>query len=583
MSVRKIHQVKLLVTGVAAAFLCVALAGNSGLSQRKTLEEPQKLSGREFNVDPPDVESISVKLLEKPTREGNALLKVRYAKYDVARIGRAVPIQLEKRQVTLRDDGQGGDEKAEDGIFSAVVDFDLEEFDKQQRLMQETNDKERLIVPIFKGRERVSEERVPTFDIRRLKAGQEFQIFPFFPPFLINEGKSLMITDPKVVTDPRRTFDPCTKTGTPMGKWTFGRLMKEMANQPLTGVNPSNFVRKWLNEWVTNQSINGFTVQNRAAGITNLILTPWETQSGGPKLDLAKAPFKLVAIVNRVDLRTNPVYGGSGGNAGEARFVFGAVGPNCQMLPFTVIFEYGVPKKGCPAVKLWGQQWANLSLLPLGSPAYLAALEAITDQFSLANANPAKPNGSALNQLRTNEIALKRPWELREFVIMASHQLEEDTVKQTPDLTRNNMPPTAAFINLNTATILANNYTVPLTFPGATPFRGGSALTPSGGAGGTHWNAPGIANLGARHIFSLNTCNGCHAGETATRFLHVDPQVSPAGLSGFLTGETIPDVVQGAAVMHHFDDLARRATDLSTLVNGSCIFQIAFEPLRMVH
>jgi hypothetical protein len=579
MRLKKIHRVKLLAIGSATAFLCVALTGNSGLSQRKTIEEPQTLSGRELNIDPPDVESISVKLLEKPTSEGNALLKVRYAKYEKGRIGRAVPIQLERRQVTLRDDGQGGDEKADDGVFSAVVDFDLQEFDKQQRLLQDAKDKDQLTVPIFKGREQVAEERMQTLDVRRLKAGQEFKLFPFFPPFFINSSKSLMITDPSVVRDPARTFDPCTNTGTPMGKWTFGRLMKEMAN----GVNPSTFVRNWLKKWENNQLINGFTVQKRQPGILAQIIIPWQLKSGGLTLNLAKAPFKLVAIVNRVDLRTNPVYGGSGGNAGEARFVFGALGPNCQPLPFTVIFEYGVPKTSCPAVKAWGQQWANLSFLPMGSVAYLAALENITDQFTLANANPAKPNGSALNQLRTNEIALSSPWELREFVVKPSHQLEEDNVKQTPDLTRNNNPPVASFINSNTGVILANNYLVPLTFPGVTPFRGGSSLTPAGGAGGTHWNAAGIGNLGARHIFSLNTCNGCHAGETATRFLHVDPQPPVAGLSGFLTGETIPDVVQGAAVMHHFNDLARRATDLSTLVNTSCIFQIPFETLRMVH
>jgi hypothetical protein len=581
MRLKKIHRAKLLVIGSAAAFLCVALTGNSGLSQRRPDEEPQKFSGRELDIDPPDVESMTIKLLEKQTSEGNALLKVRYARYEKDRIGRAVPIQLEKRQVTLRDDGEGGDEKADDGVFSAIVDFDLQEFDKQQRLLESAKDKEQLTVPIFKGREQVAEERMQITDARRLRAGQEFKLFPFFPPFFINASKSLMITDPSVVKDPSRTFDPCTNTGTPMGKWTFGRLMKEMANQPLTSVVPSTFVRNWLKKWESNQLINGFTVQNRQAGILAQIILPWQIKSGGLTLNLAKAPFKLVAIVNRVDLRANSVYGG--GNAGEARFVFGAVGPNCQPLPFTVIFEYGVPKKGCLAVKAWGQQWANLSFLPMGSAAYLAALENITDQFSLANANPAKPNGSALNQLRTNEIALKSPWELREFVIKGSHQLEEDTVKQTPDLTLNNTVTLANYFNSpgTTPAILANNYTVPLTFAG-NPFRGGSSLTPAGGPGGTHWNAPGI-NLNARHIFSLNTCNGCHAGETATFFLHVNPQVSPAGLSGFLTGENIPDVVQGPAVMHHFNDLARRATDLSTLVNTSCIFQIPFETLRMTH
>jgi hypothetical protein len=574
----KIYKAKLLATGLAAAFLGIAMISNPGLGQRKGEQEPSALASRDLSVDPPDVESISIKLLDRQSPEGNALLKVRYVKSERERIGRQVPVQLERRQVILRDDGQGGDEKADDGIYSAVVDFDLQEFNQQQRLLQSQKEKERLIVPIFKGRELVAEERVPIIDASRLKAGQEFQLFPFFPPAFIDKGKSLMITDLSVVKDPSRTFDPCTNTGTPMGKWTFGRLMKEMANQSSTGVNPSTFVRNWLKKWENNQLINGFTVNKRQAGILSQIIIPWQIKSGGLTLNLAKAPFKLAAIVNRVDLRSNPVYGGSGGNAGEARFIFGAVGPNCQPLPFAVIFEYGVPKSGCLVVKLWGKQWANLSSMPFG-PAFNTALESITDQFSLANANPSKPNGSALNQLRTNEIALASPWELREFVIKASHQLEEDTVKQTPDLTLNNTATLTNFINPRTAQILANNYTVPLTFPGATPFRGGSALVPSLNM---HWNAPGIVNLNARFIFSENTCNSCHARETGTRFLHVDPQVSPAGLSGFLTGITVTDPVQ-PLLMHHFDDLARRATDLSTLANGSCIFQIDFETLRMVH
>lgn len=42
------------------------------------------------------------------------------------------------------------------------------------------------------------------------------------------------------------------------------------------------------------------------------------------QLDLAQSPFRLLAIVNRVDLRENSIYGG--GDAGEGRLVFGAIG-----------------------------------------------------------------------------------------------------------------------------------------------------------------------------------------------------------------------------------------------------------------
>ncbi len=572
------YRTKLLVIGLAGTLFTVTMLNNSGYSQKQEPQRPEAYL-RDLSVDPPDVESATVRLIEKATSAGNALLKVRFVKGEQERLGRSVPLDLESGKVLLRDDGSGGDEKAGDGLFSAVINFDVQEFEQQQLRLQEMDKQERLVRPIFKGRERVAEERVQPLDVRRLRANQEINLMPFGLPMMINSAKSLMITDPKVVEDPTRTYNPCTNVGTPMGKWTFGYLMQQMANQPVTGINPSTFVRRWLNKWEADQTVNGWNVPRRLS-IQNQIINPWQAASGGPgkPLDLAKAPFKLVAIVNRVDLRTNTVYGG--GNAGEGRFVFGVMTPNCQMLRFTVIFEYGVPLSGCKTIRAWAKRWVNLGTLPLGSPAYNAALENITEVFARANANPLKPNRSALNQLRTNEIALSSPWELREFAIgKASQLLDEVTVKQTPDLSLNGTPTMANWVNINAPLIVNDKHTVPLTFPGVTHFLGGNAPTPFPS---THWNSPAIPNRNARFHFSLNTCNGCHAGETSTVFLHVDPTMTPTGLSGFLTGINVPDRADGAPI-HHFNDLQRRAADLDSLANSLCLFQIFFEPLRMVH
>ena len=57
--------------------------------------------------------------------------------------------------------------------------------------------------------------------------------------------KTLLITDLSVVNDPVRTFDPCTGKGTPMGAWSFGKLMSDIANQPVSGISPSDFARRW--------------------------------------------------------------------------------------------------------------------------------------------------------------------------------------------------------------------------------------------------------------------------------------------------------------------------------------------------
>jgi hypothetical protein len=396
-----------------------------------------------------------------------------------------------------------------------------------------------------------------------------------------------------VVENPARTFNPCTGAGTPMGAWTFGKLMEDMANTPATGIPAPSFVRRWLNEWEVPQTVNGQITPARI-NIQNEIIDPWQAVSGGPgmPLDLSLAPFRLLAIVNRVDLRQNAVYGG--GSAGEGRFVFGAVDlhNNCAPLQFTVIFEYGVPKKGCFAVRDWGKQWLNLQSLVLGSPAYNAALQAITDQFAAAGANPMKlPNMSALNQLRTNEIALAAPWELREFQLNrpgpAAGLLDQVTVKQTPRLGFNHTDVLANYVNTNAADILLSHHTVPDEFPvPGVPFLAADGPTP----GGLFWDGPAvppgpdIVPADARHMFSLNTCNGCHAGETATAFTHIHPAPFgvPAGLSGFMTGINVADPADGAPV-RHFDDLARRAKDLDALVNSSCLFELFHLPLLMPH
>ena len=100
-----------------------------------------------------------------------------------------------------------------------------------------------------------------------------------------------------------------------MGAWTFGRLMTEMANEPATGIRPGDFVEQWIQQWTVDLTINSFTVFNRAAR-AQLFLDNWPRLPDG-QLDLAQAPFRLLAIVNRLDLRGSTLYGSS--DAGEAR------------------------------------------------------------------------------------------------------------------------------------------------------------------------------------------------------------------------------------------------------------------------
>src|SRR6185436_16484367 len=134
------------------------------------------------------------------------------------------------------------------------------------------------------------------------------------------------------------------------------------------------------------------------------------------------------------------------------------------------------PIQGCVPVRSWAQQWVNLNALALGSPAYNAALQAITDQVVLRDKGPGKPNRSALNQLRTNEIALASPWELRQFNLTTPIGfLHETPVTQTPDIRFNRADPFWGGSTLLDTFITTNpaGATVPLSFLG-TPFLGGA-------------------------------------------------------------------------------------------------------------
>jgi Concanavalin A-like lectin/glucanases superfamily len=339
------------------------------------------------------------------------------------------------------------------------------------------------------------------------------------------------------------------------GVWSFGHLMREMAPTPEAA--PA-LTLQLLQHWLTNQTINGFTVQARPA-MQQQLIDIWPKTADG-SLDLDQSPLTLQAIVNRVDERNL-----AEGSAGEGRFVFGVNG-GINFQNFTLIVEYNLPAQTDQDVLDWANRWHALSTHPFPSEEYNAALEAVTRRFTDRGAAPGKPNGSALVELRTNEIALSFQWELRAFVLSPSTGFfDETTVKETPDLAFNNSQGFGDFVNQNADAIIAevpgaNAHTVPLQFEGR-PFMGGSVFNNL-----VSWNGSGIINPEARFHASMNTCNGCHGPETNTTFLMVTPRFpgSEAQLSPFLTGTTAFDPITGQA--RSLNDLSRRKADLTSLV-----------------
>ena len=439
-------------------------------------------------------------------------------------------------------------------------------------------------------------------------------------------GQSLFITSPSVVLDPARTWDPCTGAGTQGGVWTFAHLIREMANG--SGQTPENFVKDWLSQWLNNYTVNGDTVLARTQ-MFNQVIQPWATASGvtatlvtdpitgvrsvnlsGP-LNLNIAPYRLLAIVNRIDLGETSSGGGTYGSvtgrpetAGELRFIFGVVQPNpwgggteatCGRKHFTTIFEYGVPRTGCTSVVDWAKQWTQLQAFPGFTAGYLAQLQTMTESVVTHGAAPTKGNQNAINQIRTNEIALSSHWELREFTLSdenpvagtdtpSNGELRTHTVAQTVDdgahSSAGGDPAVNNFVNgpvtagLQLPVVLPNqcesSYTVPFSFAG-TQFRGGNALVPPDfwRANSAPFTPEGVC---ARHLFSLFNCHGCHRGDSGTNgfmgstsFVHVEPTSSiPVTLSKFLTGGgpglmfQVPDTQFSGVPLWPFADLDKR-------------------------
>jgi hypothetical protein len=376
---------------------------------------------------------------------------------------------------------------------------------------------------------------------------------------------------------------------------------------------------------MTNQTVGASPYVIPARTVIKNFFPGWNP-ADPTTLNMNRLPFRLLAIVNRMDLAGASFYGQpASARKSETRFVFGLVDVNTCTLPgntnaarrMTVIFEYGDPVSNCVGLQSRAQSWINLSSIALPSAAYNNALQAITDTVTLPNAGAifGKPNGSALDQLRTNEIALQPPWQLREFGLsLPFSSLQSATIKQTPDFTNFRFltsPQTALTAQYwqdgvigNPDAILCETYQVPDVYSG-TPFIG----THTDYGQGQFWDAtttiagmmgpPGTpgqpscwkSNVSSinfptkagevRHKFSLNTCDDCHSGETNTLFTHVDPVTSPSQLSSFLTGaigvnaNPVNDPA-GEPVQRSFSDLSRRGQSLENQAQGCFSLPLSF-------
>jgi len=423
--------------------------------------------------------------------------------------------------------------------------------------------------------------------------------------------KELVITDPSVIAAPDETvFDPAHPSGTTkFGAWSFGRLIHNMLPQDQrdSALAASQLVLRWLATWESPQAPNpAVSAARTRASIRLMITNPWKSASGcadpaNPAtdascvLDMTQAPFRLMAIVNRPDLRI--VAGDDTSIGGEGRFVFQVVGPTLGVnattgalevmdatprpQKFTVIFEYSLPVQDDGQTITWAQRWHGLGGKPFGT-AFNAHLLGLTRDFSGPDQDTRRPNGNALDQLRTNEVALmgarlpidgfvagRQIWELREFHLtttdLAPHTMNLEPARDFDIFKAAFVPPEGTrsselvtYLAANAAAVLASRHVLA---PGMSANASLVGASPYGAWGKlTNPNPPAIPSQGVAHAlegvaidvrdsFALNTCAGCHRHETDTRpFMHVtfvaatEPTSSDdtVALSNFLSGEIAP-------------------------------------------
>jgi hypothetical protein len=395
---------------------------------------------------------------------------------------------------------------------------------------------------------------------------------------------SLMVTDRAVVNNIIRTSDPCTVAtdGNPNKtnrKWTAGYLLQQAAGSSTT---LSNFVDKWIDGWKsTTIQLNG-QVPRTAHRTFDGIDTWWGVRGNRAQ---QKAPFRLLAIVNRFDARTNRRFGE--GLAGELRFVFGIVadgGPPCSSPGpagnpglDTIILEYAVDKANENDAKAWAVAWSNLRNFSVTDPNYLVELEKLTESVVTSGKGTpyGRPNGSALIRIRTSEGA---PWIMREFVIDPNtHVPVPATVKNAANmaLMTADKVPLGNWIANNSANILADRHVIPNSLPGSVkPFLAADNIAEFNEF---FWRPTRPETISIfrwaemRHAFALRTCSGCHSGETNTGVFQIAPRQfdNESALSPFLTGTRVSDPDTGQ--IFSMNDLQRREIDISAVVNDVAV------------
>jgi hypothetical protein len=372
-----------------------------------------------------------------------------------------------------------------------------------------------------------------------------------------------------IVIDPEIVAGPLSASVDEDAPFSFRAQMQWLAG---ASRDPLEFTHAWLSEWENTSEVGGqYAPVTPRWGVRGVLVEPWLAASGVPYEAASSAasgygdatgdtsgdepysaddtdpyvavpsdeaatgypsassplpswdydPFRLIAIVNRIDLASSACKG----YPGELRYVYAAVDPETSTpLDVTLIVEIPYPATRTPAE--WARAWRDLAALPPGEQ-YTRGLAELAREIR-ADGDPLRA------RVRTNEMAFSDPsdpdWEMRQFDVQirsGALGLAQVPLEFTP---RADADPAelADFVLEHAQEIEGAGVSLPENL------RAGAARidTPD-----FSWSVLGVSER-SRRAFSIQTCNGCHGGDTASLpFRHIAAGATleaPAQLSRFI-------------------------------------------------
>ncbi len=339
-----------------------------------------------------------------------------------------------------------------------------------------------------------------------------------------NEGGAAVVIDPwkeLLVVDDAVMRDPATSNtgGSALG---FRHTMERLA---ASEDDASDVTLGWLETWAAP----AFTCAWLRARAENACDEGCGA-CGERRLDLARAPFRTIAVSNRIDLP-------------EGRLLFAATDgpgddPGSSPLPITVIAEFRLD--GDPVD--WAARWHALGAHATFDAGFVLALTDVTERFVRAG---------GLAQLRVDDASSGPTATLHEAhrdptAVDGRARIISAKLRRTPAADRRDTPELAKFVLSHRDEILADRHEVPFE------------MLADRVALGETWRLPGVDEP-LRRAFAASTCDGCHGGENPVldAAFHVSPLRSGrAKVSRFLFDPDRPGE----------DELSRRADVLRRLI-----------------